>query len=340
MVKQSLNLRDIMVPSNSISSRCLDLILREQKKNVGKILPDATIRRFRNYIKEAQEIWVAAVDTFNSIEKQTGTPYRLKIKPQLYAVDGIVFADLLGMPKEKRSAALQAFSIYYLSVHLVDDLIEDPIKFCSKFLPTGNEDQKLRTSAVSFILHASMAFRLLISKSEKNIMIEKFSQKFTASLAAQIKYFLLEKSNDISPKGVLKIKQRCVSGEATSFIADCLQLDSIYNGKHYGHIKKGLTYLGSLTQFTDDLRDYEEDKRNNNANLLVSMEKFFGKEAINTFIKWYLKEEQFMLKEFERAGLKMNCDLICAIPWFPFFMKTFIIKHLFDRKPALLIVSP
>lgn len=90
------------------------------KKGVKEIVPDALIKRFRNYIKEALEIWSTAIDTFHLMEKQTGTPYQLRIKPQLFAVDGIVFAESLRIPKEKRSIPLQAFCIYYLSVHLID----------------------------------------------------------------------------------------------------------------------------------------------------------------------------------------------------------------------------
>lgn len=317
--------------SNFISRRCLDSAL--WKEGAKEIVPHAIIRKFRGYIKEAQEIWSAAINTFHSIEKQTETPYQLKIKPQLFAVDGIVVADLLGISKKERFIPLQVFSIYYLSVHLIDDLIEDPVKFCSKFFPQNNPDQKFRISPVSFILHASIAsFKLffIYNKNNKRPLIENFLQKFLNSLATQIKYYLLEKSKDPPPKEVLKIKQHCVSGEATSFIADCLNLNNIYNQKQYKHIKKALTYLGSLTQFTDDLRDYNEDKRNSNANLLVSMERYFGKKAKKTFVAWYLKDEQFMLNEFKQAGLKKNHDLICAIPWYPLFMKRFIsslMKH-------------
>jgi len=300
-----------------------------QGKGDNEIVPDAIIRRFRNYIKEAQEIWCVAIDTFHLMEKRSGTPYKLRIKPQLFAVDGIVFAGSLRISKEKRFIPLSVFSIYYLSVHLIDDLIENPVKFCSKFSSTNNTGQKLRISLISFILHASMAsFKLFSLKFDKNIntkaSIENFPQKFMGSLSTQIKHLSLEKSKDLPPKEVLKIKQHHVSGEATSFIADCLRLDNPYNERQYKHIKRALFYLGSLTQFTDDLRDYEEDKKNDNANLLASMEKFFGERAKMTFIDWYLKEEQFMLNEFKQAGLKINYDLICAVPWYPLFMKRFI----------------
>lgn len=323
---------------NFISRRYLDLVLCREKYK--KIVPDVIIKKFRTYINEALEIWSAAIDTFHLIEKQTETPYQLKIKPQLFAVDGIAFADSLGISKEKRFIPLQAFSIYYLSVHLIDDLTEDPIKFCSKFSPKNDRDRtsndegrKLRTSVISFILHASMTnlklFSLNFDKNKSTTdSTEIFWGKFINSLAIQIKYFSLEKSKNLLPKEVLKIKQRHVSGEATSFIADCLRLNNIYNENQFKHIKMALTYLGSLTQFTDDLRDYEEDKRKGNANLLISMEKFFGRETKKTFIAWYLKEEQFMLNEFKRAGLRENWDFICAVPWFPFFMKTFITKLL------------
>lgn len=74
-------------------------------------------------------------------------------------------------------------------------------------------------------------------------------------------------------------------------------------------------------KFTDDIRDYRDDKKNRNANLLISMEKEDKKNSKNKFIEWYLNDEKLMLKEVKKAGLVIDNELITVIPWYPLFMK-------------------
>lgn len=317
--------RNTILVADFPTKECLELVLCGRSTEVGSLLKKNVVNRLYQYVPEALRIWEETMETISSIEKQTHFPYFLIEKPKLYALDGIVVADSLGIQLQERVGAMQAFSVYYLAVHLLDDLIEDPTKFMSKFacVRTDNEQQLIRALGASFVLHASIACsRVLISNSNRHISdIEEFTHNFMASLATQIKYFLLEKSKEMSPYKTLEIKQHHVAGEATSFIADCLEIDKRFGQDRYNHIKKALFYLGSLTQFTDDLRDYEIDSRNGNANLLINMKRHFGAKAKDAYSAWYLREEQLVLMELEQAGLTTNTDLILAIPWYPFFMK-------------------
>lgn len=307
------------------SEDCFSLAFQGRSIEVGEAIPNKIKAKFYSYAPEAREIWDAALCAFATIEDKTKTPYRLNEKPKIYALDGIVVADSLGISKTQRFAALQIFSIYYLAVHLLDDLIEDPTKFRSKFSTAAKNDVDLYLDAigVSFILHATMSASRILSLSGccAPEVIVKIGQKFTESLAKQIRYFTLEKGKNMTPEKILEIKQHCVSGEATSFIADCLQLDNHYGESRYRHIKKALKHLGSLTQFTDDLRDYHKDIENGNANLLISMEGHYGANAQDTFMTWYLREERLMAEELVKAKFVPNDNLISAIPWHPFFMK-------------------
>lgn len=273
----------------NFAEKCLFFALNERCNEIKKSVSAEICIKLNGYIPEAKEIWNSAIKTFTEIEKQTKTPFHLIEKTKTYALDGIVIADSLGISKKERFLPLQIFTIYYLAVHLFDDLIEDPIKFGSKFsIKTKDENElHIKAAGVSFSFHVLMAaYKILGSnKNYKAEQINGINQKFTESLARQISYFALEKRQDMTPKKTLEIKQHSVSGEATSFIADCLMMTGSIERKKFEHIKKILFYLGSLTQFTDDIRDYREDKKNYNANLLISMAKENKKNAKNRFIK-------------------------------------------------------
>lgn len=305
--------------------KCVLFTLDGHNKEIGNIIPEKIKTKIYSYIPEAREIWDTTINTFKTIENKIETPFNLKENPKLYALDGIIIADSLGIPREERFVALQVFSIYYLAVHLFDDLIEDPAKFGSKFSITTKDEIELHLKAagVSFSFHIIMTiYQMLISNNKyKPKEINEISQKFVEILAKQIRYFALEKRKDMTPEKTLEIKQHCVSGEATSFIADCILEGIHYNKQKFKHIKKALFYLGSLTQFTDDLRDYKEDKKNNNANLLISMEKQNETNARNEFINWYLLENKLMLDEIKKTKLTIDNELISIIPWYPLFLK-------------------
>lgn len=100
-------------------------------------------------------------------------------------------------------------------------------------------------------------------------------------------------------------------------IADLLCVEDTFNHRTATNLKSALYYLGSLTQFTDDLRDYDVDSARGNANLLVSLERESKKTALEMFEQWYVREEELMLHAFHNCGLDLNTDLMRAIPWYP-----------------------
>jgi hypothetical protein len=87
-----------------------------------------------------------------------------------------------------------------------------------------------------------------------------------------------------------------------------------------------LYYLGSLTQFTDDLRDYADDVEKNNANLFVSMKNEYGDGAVGMYVDWYVKEEKLMSEEIQKSKLNLDYGLVSCIPWYPYFYNKYLPK--------------
>lgn len=306
-----------------------NLVIANQDEQIPRYFPEDVISKFASLVSEAEDIWSSSLSFVYRAEEITGFPFHLNEKPRLYALDGIVVADALGIPPAMRASPIQAFCLYYLSVHLIDDFIEDISKFTSAFTYSGADKHiptsiDVNASIVGFILHVNMAITSILQGASGIFSpdtIIKLQELVARSLASQTKYFLLEKDLSLTPKDVLEIKQRRVSGEATSLIADFLQVEKILGHSGSVHIKEALRSLGSLTQFTDDVRDYEEDKTNGNSNLLLSMEKSYNRCAVQKLVEWYIEEENKMIKMLQSCELSINEEQFLTIPWYPFFLK-------------------
>lgn len=137
-----------------------------------------------------------------------------------------------------------------------------------------------------------------------------------------MKYFIAEKNPIMRPEEVLKIKQRYVSGEATSFIIESLKVVGMNFYEKESNLKKALFWMGSLTQFTDDLRDLENDRKKGNLNLIIAIERELKNiEGVKKkWAKMYVKEEQKMVSCLELSKIS-DIEIFKAIPWHPFFMK-------------------
>lgn len=283
----------------------IDKVLQtpEFRMLMSQRLTPLAVKRLASYVPLANKIWAGAMKQLSRNEKETKTPFTFNKEPKLYALDGVAIAGTLGL--KDVSTGLTIFSIYYLCAHMYDDIVEDQKKFHSKFVYKNMLEEN--ALGISFFLHA---LSVVVSITNDFTIIKIFLE----SLAAQTLCFTQEKDKKFSPREVFELKERKINGILTSFLADCLCLHDV-------HIKKGLYYLGSLTQFTDDIRDYEEDKQNGNANLLISMENHFGKVRANErYVQWYKKEEKRMEKEFHKSGID-NLEIIKAIPWHPFSLK-------------------
>ncbi len=141
------------------------------------------------------------------------------------------------------------------------------------------------------------------------------------SLTKQINNFLREGTFIDDPETVFRKKNRGVSAEATSLIYDFLQISKFLKTDTSYHFKKALWYLGSLTQFTDDIRDYKTDKESGNPNLLYSIEMNYGKNSVDKLKELYILEDNKMLQELEASKFSVDINLWRSIPWHPFFMK-------------------
>jgi len=259
----------------------IDLFFTEKGMEIGNYIDFDSKQKIISYVPEAKKIWFSSMKLLSKIEDLTKTPFTLKKFDNLYALDGIVVAEELGINSKKRYSGLILFSIYYLCVHLLDDLIEDRQKFQSLFTYPKKilYSNKIEATGLSFIMNAILSISFILKREgQKNI--NKVINTFINSLVKQLKYFALEKNKNMKPEEILKIKQRKVSGEATSFIADALMINKFFDNKRCLYIKRALYYLGSLTQFTDDLRDYKKDKNTGNANLLIFMENFYKNKAL------------------------------------------------------------
>ena len=283
-------------------------------------------KSLHNLTKESISIWENMANNFKRGEKLSEAPARLQDETKMYALDGLVVASQFSISKKKRRKVIESYCIYYLAVHLLDDIVDDPDKFYQKFDFSRNFplDAQKKILGASFILQATSSFSHIFLDAPEFFSPEFSSRStvlFSESLSRQIKYFTVQQDVIHPPEKILEIKQRFVAGEATSFIGDLLDLKNIIGDINASYLKKALWYLGSLTQFTDDLRDYEKDKANNNANLLISLEKFYGNKAKDMFIAWYLKDERSMLLNLKKSKVDIDLELFRSVPFHPYFFK-------------------
>jgi hypothetical protein len=302
----------------------------------------------------AIKIWENATKNMVSVEKDLNLPYLFHHKTELFALDALIVAKVLGINKNKIYDQIEAFSIFYLTIHLLDDVFEDPQKFLSNFSKVkfsflqfsallgkqkspnrkiqsyykefdtsfliNNNDLKIEQALISFLICSDISIQRILNKN-KNILNSFEIQSATKeSEGKQINCFYTETyhNNDITT--IFKIKNEGVSGESTSLIADFLNVNTIFGKKRGNYIKKALYRLGSLTQFTDDLRDYENDKRNENANIIVSLEKKYGKKkALEEWGKMYSNEEIKMKYFLSKAKIYDHNNILNIIPFFFLF---------------------
>jgi hypothetical protein len=270
----------------------------------------------------SKQVWTQATQALTRDGQELQLPFEIQKSSKTYALDGLAVARILGMPDEDSCLPMQIFSLYYLSVHIIDDLAEDYPKFSAQFKisgkyasPAGQVTKEILP--FSYTLNTVLTiFRMLMSDGKYAKSTDKIFHNLITSLGAFTHFFLLEQL-ELPPEKVLDIKQRSVSGVATSMVADLLCVEDIFSYRTATNIKSALHYLGSLTQFTDDLRDYDVDNARGNANLLVSLEREYKDASLEKFREWYIREEEQMLHAFHNCGLNLNTDLMSAIPWYP-----------------------
>lgn len=285
-------------------------------------LPNTGLKLLSNSVTEAKAVWTDAMVKMRETEDSLGALLHLNEGSKLYALDSVAVYKSLEIPKEKRATASLLFSLYYLAVHLFDDAVEDTEKLSGKFRNNNKEvlPHEVPALGANFALNLNI-FMSNILKNAKPEESLRFIRMVNISLSKQFKFFMVEKNQTLDVNGVLEAKQHKVSGESTAFMIDCLKVAGVNLGSKETKLKQALYQMGSLTQFMDDLRDLDEDKKSGNLNLLATIEKEFGKEnSLKYFAKLYKNEEEKMVKNLNSVGI-INTEIYIAIPWHPFFMK-------------------
>lgn len=294
---------------------CNERVTEQLKAELVKLVPNS------------KKIWKDAIQQLRRDGRKLKLPYKFRSDPKTYALDGLIIARALGIPDERSSLPLQIFCLFYLSVHIIDDLVEDHAKFRSHFT-VADKRRSSQGETVKEVLPFSYTLNVLLSIYRmlmENSCYAKNSDEIFSSIATSLgsftHFFLLERK-ELPPRKIFQIKERGVSGVATSMIADILCLKDIFSHKIATNLKQALYYLGSLTQFTDDLRDYTVDLAIGNANLMAGLETAFGKNAHEKFKRWYSNEEEKMLEAFQNSGLDLDTGIMRAIPWYPSLIRS------------------
>ena len=84
-------------------------------------------------VSASKKIWRQAIQNLSRDGRKLKLPYELREDPKTYALDGLVIARTLGISDKQSLLPLQVFSLFYLAVHVVDDLAEDYPKFYAQF---------------------------------------------------------------------------------------------------------------------------------------------------------------------------------------------------------------
>lgn len=298
------------------------LVVSGDIAKVSEHLGKESKSKMLSYLPMSLDIWNRSLSEFAKVERAIDTPYRLNEEPKAYAIDSIAISKAVGLRTEKLDFAFKAFSIYYLSVHLLDDLMEDPSKFYSKFTYSNEEskERRIRASGASFIYSSNLTVHNILEGKATPKELLRTETAMNESIAKMIKFFRI-KNQTLSPEGIIDVKNRKVSGESTAFFLEFAGLESSQRNRINQQLKQSMTDLGSLTQFTDDLRDLEEDRRDKNINLMIALKGLHGKEATTEWARLYNKEEQSMVGAIERLGIEADINLLKVIPWYPFFAK-------------------
>lgn len=295
------------------------------KKQVAELVPEMVKERIVKALPFALEIWDDVMSIIKEVEQESRLPIRMDYDKKFYALDPILISEALDIDQKKIRPILTLFTLYYLQVHMMDDLVEDQKKFYSKFKNIGCDSEHSFMAAATFF---PLSFNLCAAKLLKRSEITDESALKTINLLNKglfdhVRNLALEKS-DTDPEKILRIKQHGVSGESTSVFADLLKVSIDLDIEQHACLKKALFYLGALTQFTDDIRDYKEDMANSNANLLISINKVHGSKGTKVFAGLYETDAMLMDKWLTRLGVPVDIELLRALPWHPFIAKPLI----------------
>lgn len=276
------------------------------------------------YYDNALLVWRRVARRYANKEQEYAIPYRLAESVKLYAVDALCIARPLVEDDNDLLSLAEFFTIFYLIVHFFDDHVEHRDKFYSKFdfSVESNIDTQRGAAPFSFMLVSLGLLDDVLSEVDDFTAEDrhKIINKVYEVLAIQARYFAAERQSNLDLDEILEVKQRRVSGRCLAFLGEVLSCYLKLKGDKEKALYDSLLYLGSLTQITDDIRDYSIDTTLRNANILVTAH-HLGRAAGNK------KLEEIYAKEAElaRINLLKNYDAkyvkeLLSLPFYPFMV--------------------
>ncbi|MFA7170223.1 MAG: hypothetical protein WC178_05245 [Candidatus Paceibacterota bacterium] len=152
-----------------VGKRCIGAAAEGHLNEIENNIDYRVISKIVGYDKEAKDAWYRVFDVLSLVENETKMPFHFSDKVNVFALDPLIVADLIGISKKERREALQVYIVYYLMVHVLDDLGEDYEKFCSNFSVIGEDGSRedsvdMKVAGASFVYLALMAINKILEK--------------------------------------------------------------------------------------------------------------------------------------------------------------------------------
>jgi hypothetical protein len=294
--------------------------------NVRRYLDESKFfdERIMSHCEDALDIWQNVFKRYIKKEQALGIPYALNETPKLYALDAICIASPLVADKVALNEIAELFTVFYLMTHYFDDHVEHQDKFFSKFSFSSENNMSTQYGAApfSFLLTSISVLEDILSESS-HLSDQSRVQLIGAMcnrLAAQTRFFASERQANLSAEEALEMKARKVNGQALGVLADILDAYVDLGDGKFETLEQGLLYLGSMEQFTDDIRDLTIDETLRNANIILSASRS-GPENAKQHIQRLFDLEvenarKYLLEIYGSSELRM----IFSLPFYPFMI--------------------
>lgn len=277
------------------------------------------------YQQMALEVWSEVIKDYHKKELDFKIPYSLAETPKLYALDALAIIAPLTKDESQRKFIAKLFVIFYLLVHFYDDHVEHLDKFYSKFTFKNDQniDPQRGAAPFSFVL---LSYELILQEVQNQEMFSDLQtivllRDINANLALQTQYFASERKVDLTEYEVLRIKQEQVTGKSLSILAEFIKPLGLLEDDKLRSLEKGLYYLGSLTQITDDIRDLDIDSTLKNANFVNSSVACHGEELGIKIVSDVFEDHVMRVRKYLRDIYgEEDLGVILSLPFYPFII--------------------
>ncbi len=118
----------------------------------------------------------------------------------------------------------------------------------------------------------------------------------------------------------LEVKQRQVAGKTLAMFGDILARYIGLSDVKAKQLHRGLVYLGSLTQITDDIRDKSIDAALRNANIVNTAHKLGMVAGEKKLDEIYKDEVARARTHLEQIYSKDDVTMLLSLPFYPFMI--------------------